>query len=278
MAMAGAVLAPAGCAWLGISSADPESVASTGVPSSDQVQVQDRRLDLATGPWLDYRTYKPVAAQPEHGAHRPWVVLAHGFLRDQRRMRGLAMALAEAGFPVATLNGRQDSLLSGGHVAHSRDMVKLARALDAERVIYAGFSAGGLAALLAARQDHKAEGVLTLDLVDSQGLGRRAANGLGAPLLALVGAPSNCNADNNAAPIYEIAPLARVTPIPQASHCDFESPSDWLCRLVCEQSPDSTRNRTLRQPRGHGETSPVQRQIIQAAVTGIRQLADSRSR
>ncbi|EIC23385.1 lipase family protein [Thiorhodovibrio frisius] len=268
-------LAPAGCAWLGDSGLDTEQGETTIAPLSDKVRVSDHQLKMDAGPLLDYRTFIPISTgapsrakhQAEVAGKQPWVILAHGFLRDQRHMQGLAVALAEAGFPVATLNSRHDSPISGGHVANSQDMMELARALGAKRVIYAGFSAGALAALLAARNDPSATGVLTLDLVDSQDLGRRAAEGLAVPLIALTGMPSNCNANNNAAPVYRVASALSLTPIPQASHCDFESPSDRLCRLVCKQPPNQTDDQS--------EPNAVQGQVIQTALTGIRQLAGS---
>ena len=194
---------------------------------------------------------------------RPLIILAHGFLRDQRNMRGLALALAQAGYRVATLNSRHDSPVSGGHAKNSRDMVALARHLRAGRVIYAGFSAGALAALLAADSDPTAVGVLTLDLVDSQGLGLSAARGLELPVVALAGAPSNCNANNNAAPVYQAMAQVQLTPIPEASHCDFESPSDWLCRTLCQVPPG----------RGDGAEATVQAEIIRDAVAGAERIA-----
>ncbi|WPL17832.1 putative dienelactone hydrolase [Thiorhodovibrio winogradskyi] len=276
-----AILATASCAWLGTTWSHPKDAATAAAslseaplsepPQSEKIQVSAQQLELAVGPPLEYRTFKPKSTHAPHQSrrvgHKPWVILAHGFLRDQRHMQGLAMALAEAGFPVATLNSRHDSPISGGHVAHGRDMIALARELGTERVIYAGFSAGGLAALLAASSDPKASGLLTLDLVDSQGLGRQAAKSLGVPLIALTGAPSNCNANNNTSPIYQSASAISLTRIPQASHCDFEAPSDWLCRLVCQQPS--------RQTKEQAEPSRLQQDIIQSAVAGIRQLADS---
>lgn len=218
------LLMPSGCAWLN----PPPHPAE-----QDGVRISDQRMVLSGGPPLDYRRYQPAALSPirEH----IWIILAHGFLRNQRHMRDLALALAQAGFQVATLNARHDSLFSGAHVKHSRDMIRLADQLQADERIYAGFSAGGLAALLAARADPQTIGVLTLDLVDSQYLGQQAATGLNVPLIALAGAPSNCNANQNAAPVYQRASQVRLTTFPSARHCDFESPSDWLCELICDQ-------------------------------------------
>lgn len=260
------VVAPSGCAWPGSNRSG-----KSANPPFDKLEIRDHRLQLLVGPPLAYRTFQPIS-QPASGLieHKdqdpPWIILAHGFLRNQGHMRGLAIALADAGFPVATLNSRHDSPFSGGHLAHSRDMRELAGALGAQRVIYAGFSAGALAALLAARKDPAAMGVLTLDLVDSQDLGRQAAAGLQAPLIALTGAPTNCNAYNNAAPVYQSASSISLTPFPQASHCDFESPSDWLCLVLCEQ-PQASADK-------HDIAVNPQPDIIQAAVAGVRQLVN----
>jgi hypothetical protein len=113
-------------------------------------------------------------------------------------------------------------------------MVRLARHLGAEATLYAGFSAGGLAAVVAGRQDPGALGVVALDLVDQDAIGVAAASGLDAPLVGLVGEPSACNAQNNGLAVYDVHARAEVIPVPGATHCDFETPTDGLCRLVCE--------------------------------------------
>lgn len=246
------LLTPAGCAWL---SPTPDPLVADGVRISDQ------HLTLPDGSVLAYRGYQPTAVC----ADRTWIILAHGFLRDQTQMRDLALALAQAGFQVATLNARHDSVFNGAHVKHGRDMIHLADHLQARERLYAGFSAGGLAALLAARTDPRAIGVLTLDLVDSQMLGQHAAEGLPVPLIALTGAPGNCNANQNAAPIYQRVSQVHLRTFPTASHCDFESPSDWFCEWICEQpvSSDSGDSRTA---------------IIQHSVAEIEQLLSGDSR
>jgi hypothetical protein len=193
------------------------------------VQVAAGQLRSSTGCTIDYQRYRPAAA-PDGDA---WVILAHGFLRSQQRMQGLAAALAADGMQVATLDFCNQKPWAGRHVQNSRDMLALARHLGAERVVYAGFSAGGLAALLAGRADANSIGILTLDLVDAGGLGLGAARQLDKPLVALVGQPTNCNANGNAAPVYAATARARVAPIAGAGHCDFESPTDGLCELIC---------------------------------------------
>lgn len=202
----------------------------------DSMDLEHGVLRSATGCVLAYRLYRPEAAA--RSAQAPaLVVLGHGFLRSQARMRGLAEAIAAAGLPVATLDLCNMRPWAGRHQQNGLDMIALARHLQAEvggrERVYAGFSAGGLAALVAARHDRQALGVVTLDLVDAQGIGQRAARQLERPLLGLAGAPTNCNARGNAEALFAEREQARLLRIPQAGHCDFEAPTDALCEWLC---------------------------------------------
>ena len=199
------------------------------------VEVAAGQLASSTGCTLDYRTFLPAAgaSPPGAGAGGDWVILAHGFLRSQQRMQGLAAAMAADGMQVATLDFCNQKPWAGRHVQNGRDMVALARHLRAQRVVYAGFSAGGLAAVLAGQADTQAVGVLTLDLVETQGLGVRAARSLSKPLLGLAGEPTNCNALDNGRAVFAASERAQVQRIQGAGHCDFEAPTDGLCELVC---------------------------------------------
>ena len=88
----------------------------------------------------------------------------------------LARHIATWGLDVATLDFRHSRLWAGHHDQNAADMVALVRHLNAKRVIYAGFSAGGLSALLAAASDPASIGYLGLDTVDD-GSGAKAALG-----------------------------------------------------------------------------------------------------
>ena len=213
----------------------------------------DRSVPSATGCLIATTRF-----QPRHPQTQVPVILAPGFLRDRRQLHGLAAALAARGIPVVTLNFCPRRPWIGQPVRNALDMLAVARWLGDKPVVYAGFSAGGLAALVAGRLDPHTLGVLTLDLVDSQGLGVGMARALRQPLLGLAGAPTACNAHNNGLPVFAVAPQARLTRIPAASHCDFESPTDWLCTRLCT---------------GVDAGSPARRQaIIDAAVTGVADL------
>ena len=114
------------------------------------------------------------------------------------------------------------------------------------------FSAGGLSSLLAA-DTLGVVGVVGLDPFDrtmpdeAERLGLAAAGRLRTEALPLRAPPSCRNAEAVAAPWGNALPvLWRDELIPGASHCDFESPSDWMCRLACGDT-DSARQQRVRQ-------------------------------
>ncbi|KXX65526.1 hypothetical protein AY586_01400 [Marichromatium gracile] len=164
------------------------------------------------------------------------VVLGHGFLRDQSTLAGLARTLAAAGVDCATLDFTAQRPWDGAHLRNGLAMIRVADRLGARRVVYVGFSAGGLAALVAARNDPRARGVVTLDLVDDDGLGGATAAVLRVPLVGLEGEPGRCNAHNGARQVHALAPRGRLERIAGAGHCDFESPTDPLCERLCGEA------------------------------------------
>lgn len=204
----------------------PDAGSAAGMPD---LEVAAGAVASSTGCMLDYTLYRPQQAVTD-----ALVILGHGFLRSREHMAGLAATLAGRGVPTVTLDFCNMRFWDGNHVQNGADMVRLARHLGATATVYAGFSAGGLAAVVAGRQDEATRGVVALDLVDQDAIGVTAASGLEAPLVGLVGEPSSCNADNNGLAVYDMHARAEVIPVPGATHCDFETPTDGLCRLVCE--------------------------------------------
>jgi dienelactone hydrolase len=226
-------------------------------------------LTSKTGCRLSYTLFQPLGTR-KGGDANAIVIIGHGFLRSQRHMRDLAQAIASAGIPVATLDFCNMHLWSSRHQQNGYDMVALARWLapkvGTSRTVYVGFSAGGLAALIAARNDPRALGVVTLDLVDTQGLGVRSAMGLDKPLIGLAGEPANCNADGHGSAVFAVSAQATLKRIPGAGHCDFEAPTDRLCELLCKapkgfaaRSTDASNDT----PRRHIITSTT------AAIAGV---------
>jgi pimeloyl-ACP methyl ester carboxylesterase len=121
-----------------------------------------------------------------------------------------------------------------------------------EKVMLVGFSAGGLSSLLAA-DTPGVVGFVGLDPFDrtmsgeTERLGLAAAGRLRTEALLLRAPPSRCNAEAVAAPWGTVLPaLWRDELLAGASHCDFESPTDWVCRLACGDA-DPARQQQVRQ-------------------------------
>ena len=179
-----------------------------------------------------YEVYRP--AQPRSAA---LVLLAHGFLRDLSSMRGWAALWASHGVTVTVASLPNSTWFNGRHERNAADLRALSRALHEGPVLYAGFSAGGLAALLAASQDPSAVSYLGLDPVDSGGLAGQAARAFTRPALILLGEPSSCNARNNI--LEALAPGASrpemsLLRVRHATHCAFENPTDPRCDRICD--------------------------------------------
>ncbi len=183
------------------------------------------------------------------GAERRAVVLAHGFLRTRATMSGHAEVLAREGFVVVVpdLPSRVDSRENG------RALVELVAAMRAgkagaaiDKVVLVGFSAGGLATLLAADAPGVA-GYVGLDAFDRPGgVGLAAARVLRTPAVLLRGPHAFCNAYGIADPWIAALPvLAEDRLLPGGSHCDFEWPTDRWCELVCG-STNAVRQREIR--------------------------------
>ena len=171
--------------------------------------------------------------QPRDASRGVLVVLGHGFMRSRKRMAYLARHLASWGLPVVNVEFCNSKLWAGNHDRNGADMVAVARSLHPGKNIYMGFSAGGLAAMVAADLDKNTLAFFGLDMVDNQGLGEKLAPNLGFPFYGLIAAPSVCNAQNNGMSAYALAPNAFVIIIEDSSHCHFEFPVDTKCSIVC---------------------------------------------
>lgn len=185
------------------------------------------------------RTQVDVTAPSESRGESPRgaVVLAHGFTRSRVTMGGHAEALGQAGFWVVVpdLPYLMDS--RDNAVALRELMVALrggAAGPSLERFVLVGFSAGGLATLLAADAPGVV-GYIGLDPFDRPGgVGLAAARKLQAPVFLLRGPSAACNAYGIADPWLDALPnLVENRQIAAASHCDFEAPTDRLCRAIC---------------------------------------------
>ncbi|MBK5941873.1 hypothetical protein CCR96_22050 [Halochromatium roseum] len=304
--MLAGLLVLAGCSSLMLASRGSDEFKGApgkGAPGLGVIESVESELTSATGCTIRYRLYRPAEVRSSVQLSTQ-VILAHGFLRSQQRMAGLAEAIAAEGIPVATLDLCNMQFWDGRHQQNGLDMIALARHLEAGAaagaagaagaadagakadrtigasladrageggpgVIYAGFSAGALAALVAARNDPNALGVVTLDLVDAQGIGQRSARGLDKPLIGLAGESTNCNAYDNARELFSSGDQARLMRIAGAGHCDFEAPTDALCELICTD-PDQADARRTAQLR-----EQIQSQTLAAIMSLINGDADN---
>jgi dienelactone hydrolase len=217
----------------------------TQLPSMAQTQVH-----TVDGHRLTLDVYPAVG--PLRGA----AILSHGFTRSRRTLAGHAQALADAGVLALT----PDLPCTFDFRCNARALAALVASLRAggvfggpvERVMLVGFSAGGLSSLLAADTPGVA-GFVGLDPFDrvmpgeTERLGLAAASRLRTEALLLRAPPSRCNAEAVAAPwSAALQGLWRDELITGASHCDFESPTDWMCRLACGEA-DPARQQRVRQ-------------------------------
>lgn len=205
-------------------------------PASTQDITLDGRLTLVD-------LYAPP--RPSNAA----IVLAHGFMRSRATFAGHAAALASEGVlaVVPDLPYVSDSR------KNARALIDLVGQLRAgalgppvERVVLVGFSAGGLAALLAAHAPGVV-GYVGLDAFDRPGgVGLEAARRLDTPALLLRGPSAFCNAYAIAGPwSAALKNLVAERTLAEASHCDFESPTDRMCELFCGRA-DAARQAIVR--------------------------------
>jgi dienelactone hydrolase len=188
---------------------------------------------------LRYRIHP--AATP---VRRPVVLIAHGFLRRGEYMTGWADAIAGVGLTAVTVDLCASAAPNGRHADNGADLVALRRRLGIESAVYVGVSAGGLAAMIAASLDPEAtRGVLLLDPTNAGGQARSAAARVRAPVAALIAKPQICNAWRNIDPALETLPDATIVRMDNASHCDFEWPTDTFCRVACLSTGGSDRHR-----------------------------------
>ncbi|MCA9696726.1 MAG: alpha/beta hydrolase, partial [Myxococcales bacterium] len=170
------------------------------------------------------------------------VLLAHGFMRSIDDMAPTAEHFASWGVPVYTVplctNGFQIN-----HQLNGEAMAALGEALAPGGAVYSGFSAGGLAAFVAASTDPGAVAFVGLDPVDNNGLGDGMAGQFPVPVRAAIAEPGQCNTNNNFLPVFDKIPAAPVIRIVDAQHFDFETDAcgvgDFGCSFCAPAGPQT---------------------------------------
>lgn len=229
--------------------------------TSKQIQGQDYRLKganvfeyskhtlkSASGCTLHYTEFKPVDVPVNDNV----IILGHGFFRNEKTQKELAEHFASWGLHTVTVGFCNSKPWNGHHDKNGADMVLVANAIGAKSVIYSGFSAGGLAAIIASSEDSRTKAYLGLDMVDNFDKGIKAAPAIKAPVFGLVAEPSMCNAKNNGLKVYAEIDQPNLVKIKGARHCDFEYPFDKKCSLAC------------------GKThAPYEREDVQDTILGL---------
>ena len=234
---------------LGLVALIPPGYTDTHATSNEVIAPKIGVFNSEYGCEFDYEYY-----QPQDKTVTATVVLAHGFKRNLKSQRGWAQQLLANDIATVVVSFCNATLLNGHHARNADDLIALRQHLEIRNPIYAGFSAGGLAAYLAALEDRDTIGYLGFDSVDSGDLAMDTSAPLAVPALFLMAPPSACNARNNFFPIIERYDYD-VHTLTQATHCHFESPYDKRCGWICGKSK--------------ADPGDVQRDIIERATAWI---------
>lgn len=215
----------------------------------------------ANGDRIEGTLYIPHGLQGEETSPHPMLILSHGFSRDYGRHVANAIAYACAGIVTYTPNLVPIdawALDDERQVANVVDHVKWLRQRasdptdafygvgDPRRIALGGHSAGGAVSVAAVEKLQK-EGIpisalVLLDAVPEQRTLEAAARLEPLPAISLRSRPGPCNAFGSVKSLEETVPFPVYSELlERATHCDPESPTDVLCRLLCGGSSEEAR-------------------------------------
>lgn len=189
-----------------------------------------------------------VFIPPPGTALRGGAVLSHGFMRSRETMGQHARNLANEGV-VSVAPNLPYQVDSRRNAEAIQDVAAQLRSggfgPSVNRIVLVGFSAGALASVIAATRLDGIAGFVALDAFDRpSGIGLAAARQLTVPATAIRAPAAGCNAYGIAAPWGAVFPNPDGDLLIEgATHCDFESPTDGICRLFCFGSDESRRRR-----------------------------------
>jgi dienelactone hydrolase len=232
-------------------------------PAPFNMRTESARLDDQD---VQVDVFRPGAGPPDGVA-----ILAHGFARDRSRHRALGEELAAAGVVtvIPDLPHIVDYWRNGAALVELANMLESGALglppIERSRLVLIGTSAGGVATLLAAAKLPGLAGWIGLDPVDRTGTAVSAASQLTSPAVVLLAEPSGCNLFGSGRSIARAVPgLLRSTMLHGASHCDFESPTNKFCKVMCGGS--SSRMQVH-----------ARQEVVHAAVEMLRGPADTAS-
>lgn len=181
---------------------------------------------------------------PNAAGQYPLVVATHGWSAGRVNQMGWARHLASYGY-VVVVPGMPNPLQPDQAVwsANIRTIAsnatnaslfpQIAAKIDRTKIVYEGFSAGGLASTLAAKAQAPTLLVL-LDPVDNNNLGATAMPSICSPVLSFFTQPSACNNQMgwSAYASTGTGPFVRLG-IKASTHCDGEDEARALCGTFC---------------------------------------------
>lgn len=178
----------------------------------------------------------------------PVVVIAHGFSRNRKTMAGWGGLLAQQGFIsiVPDLPTWTDHERNGRAIAELLAEVQAGKFIQqpkpSGRAGLVGFSAGGMATLLAAAGNTNVSCWVGLDPVGKGHQATQAAAALDIPSFVLRAEPSRWNAHGNAGQIFAALPgPAFSLVVNHASHVDAENPTSRAAEWACGESDPERR-------------------------------------
>jgi pimeloyl-ACP methyl ester carboxylesterase len=171
-------------------------------------------------------TFETESFVPDQAETDQVVILAPGFAfgaglgSTREAMSPLAEHFASWGITTYTV-----ALCTNGpsidHPRNGQAIAELGESVGANGAVYMGFSAGGLATMLAAAEAGNTRAYFALDAVDTDNLAAPALDALSVPRFALVGEGSSCNSTNNMLAAYQGKDVRAVRVI-GAQHFIFE--------------------------------------------------------
>jgi len=226
-----------------------ETLTDFSQPGPYEISGESKSANVTNCPNMNYDVYFPTEV-----INPPSVILGHGFARGPDSMVGWANHLSSWGVEVILPTLCHYNVFAGvDHEMNGRNMTELINIHGSTDVVYAGHSAGGLAAVIAASIDLNALGVLGLDTTDTQDipgipdlLGQQYAGNMVSPGFSIMGEPSSCNAENNGLALFRIMDGYQAIKITDADHCDFENPTDWICESQCENQNQNYSDEEIR--------------------------------
>lgn len=249
---------PALAVWMGVCGQALSSAAAADI--SCAVVSHFVRV-TAAGDRIEGAMFLPKGSDRRPGAPFPIFILSHGFSRDYGRHMANAASYACAGIITYTPNvvPVDEATLEKAHqIDNLIDHVRWLRQRasdpgdplygvgDPERIALGGHSAGAAISVEAAVRVQgdgaDIDALVLLDAVPDLETLEAAAKLTPLPVVSIRSRPGPCNAYGSGKALEDAIPFqVESFFFPWATHCDPESPTDVVCRVLCGGSSEQGR-------------------------------------